>query len=85
MEIAWTLISVIILLILLFIIFLVNKKKKKRKFSKLTWFAFVFIFAGILFGDGKSTSYNLIGIGVILAVIDIIINSKKKKNAKHNK
>lgn len=76
---AWILISMIILLILLFIIFLVNKKKKKpEKFSRLTLLAFIFVLAGIIFGESRLIGYSLMGIGVLFAIIDVVIKSKKK-------
>tara|TARA_Y100000310_G_scaffold337938_1_gene426275 strand:+ start:7197 stop:7436 length:240 start_codon:yes stop_codon:yes gene_type:complete len=60
-------------------LFFVRKNKKKEKLTALTILAFGFIFAGILFSDGsRLIPYSLMGIGVVLAVIDIIIKLRKK-------
>jgi hypothetical protein len=40
--------------------------------------SFVFVIAGIVFGDDRLIGYGLIGVGIILAVVDIIMKSKKK-------
>jgi hypothetical protein len=37
-----------------------------------------FVLAGILFGENRLVGYALLGIGVILAVIDIVRKSKSK-------
>jgi len=58
--------------------FYVNKNKKEKKLSKLAGLSFAFIIAGIIFGDDRLVGYGLIGVGVILAIIDIIEKSKRK-------
>ncbi len=46
--------------------------------TPLTGLAFGFILAGIIFGDDRLIGYSLLGIGVILAVIDIFKKLKSK-------
>jgi EamA domain-containing membrane protein RarD len=70
-------ISIAVLLIIAIIFFFVNKKKPE-KLSKLASLSFIFVIAGVIFGDERLISYSLIGIGIILAVIDIVIKHKKK-------
>jgi len=48
-----------------------GKSRKDRKFTPLAGLAFAFILAGIIFSDDRLIGYSLIGVGVILAVIDI--------------
>ena len=75
----YILISIIILAIIAIIVIL-RRKKERKPLSKLAVFAFLFIIAGIVFGDNRLIGYSLMGAGVILAIIDIIKQSRKKKN-----
>lgn len=34
--------------------------------------AFTFVFAGILFGENRLIGYSLMGVGIILALIDMV-------------
>ena len=56
-----------------------RKNKKEKTLTPLATLAFMFILAGILFGDDRLISYSLFGIGIILAVIDVINKKKRKK------
>ncbi len=71
----YILISIIVLAVIMTILILVRKKMGKP-LSKLTAIAFMFVIAGIAFGDNRLTSYILMGFGVALAIIDIIRKSK---------
>jgi len=71
-------ISIIALLIIAALVFFVKKNKKQKRLSTLAGLSFVFVIAGIVFGDDRLTGYGLIGVGIILAVVDIIMKSKKK-------
>jgi len=66
--------SIIVLAIIALLVFFgnKNKNKKEKKLTPLAGLAFGFILAGIIFGDDRLIGYSLIGIGVILAIIDII-------------
>lgn len=70
-------IALLVLLIVVVVLFFNSKNKKPRKFSALAGLAFAFVLAGILFGENKFVGYCLIGIGLILAIIDIVRKSKK--------
>lgn len=74
----YILISILALLIIAIVIFLVKKNKKQKPLTPLEGFAFGFIIVGVVFGDSRLVGYSLIGIGILLAVIDIVIKSKKK-------
>ncbi len=71
-------ISIVVLAIIALVVFFVNKNKKDKKLTPLAGLAFGFVLSGIVFGDDRLIGYSLMGIGIILAVIDIIKKSKKK-------
>jgi len=71
-------ISITALLIIAALVFFVKKNKKQKRLSPLTGLSFAFVIAGIVFGDDRLIGYGLIGVGIILAVVDIIMKSKKK-------
>jgi amino acid transporter len=73
-------ISIVVLAIIALLVFFVNKNKKGKKLTPLASLAFGFILAGIIFGDDRLISYSLMGVGVILAIIDMI--KKLRKNDK---
>lgn len=74
----YVLIGIIVFAIIAVVVIL-NRKKVKRPLSRLAWFAFVFVLAGIIFNSNQYIGYGLMGIGVILAIIDIIKKEKLKK------
>jgi len=71
-------ISIVVLAIIAIFLVFLNKNKKKKKLSKLAGLSFAFILAGILFGDDRLIGYGLMGVGVILAIVDIVIKLKSK-------
>ncbi len=71
-------IAIVALIIVALLVFFVNKKKKGGKLTPLAGLAFAFIIAGIIFSDDRLISYSLLGIGIILAVVDIIKQRKSK-------
>jgi len=70
----YILIAIIVLLVIAVLVFLTGKKQ--NRLTPLAGLAFAFTIAGIIFSDNRSIGYSLIGIGVILAVIDIFRRSK---------
>ena len=72
----YILVSIVTLAVIAFLVF-VLKKGKEKKLTPLAAFAFGFVVAGILFGDERLIGYSLMGIGVLLAVVDIIRQRKK--------
>ena len=74
--------SVIILLVIAAIVIFARKNSKKKKqetITPLAGIAFGFILLGILFSDSRLIGYSLMGIGIILAVVDIVVRMKKRK------
>lgn len=77
----YILISIVVLLIIFILLFFTtknNKNKKQKILTPLASIAFAFVLGGTLFGDNKWLTYSLIGIGVLLAVIDMFIKLNKK-------
>lgn len=52
--------------------------KKKRGLSRLAGLAFAFVIAGIFLGGQKLIGYSLLGIGILLAIIDILRKASAK-------
>ena len=75
----FVLISIIVLLIIAIFLFFSKKNKKEKRITPLTGIAFGFIVAGIAFGNNRLIGYSLMGAGVLLAIIDIVINLKRKR------
>jgi heme/copper-type cytochrome/quinol oxidase subunit 4 len=73
----YIIISIAVLAIIAILVFFINKKKKEQGLTPLAKYAFIFVIAGILFGDNWMIGYSLLGIGIILAVIDIVMKLKK--------
>ena len=71
-------IAIITLLIIVVLLFVVGKSGKGRPLSPLAGVAFAFILAGILFSTNRLVGYGLMGVGVVLAVVDIIRKARNK-------
>jgi len=71
-------VSVIAILIIAVLVFFLKKNKKQKRLSPLVGLSFVFVIAGIVFIDDRLISYSLFGVGIALAVIDIIKKLKSK-------
>jgi len=67
----YILISVLVLAVVAVFLYFASRKKQKKGLTRLAALSFVFIIAGILFGENRLVGYSLLGIGIILAVIDI--------------
>ncbi len=64
-------------IIALFVIF-IGKHRKESRLTPLAGLAWGFIIAGIVFSDGRLIPYSLMGVGVILAIIDMIMKLRGK-------
>ena len=71
-------VSVAVLAVVALLVFFVGKNRKENRLTPLAGLAFGFIVAGIIFGDDRLIGYSLLGIGIILAVIDIFRRSRNK-------
>lgn len=70
--------SVVVLAVIALLVFLVGKNRKDKKFTPLAGLAFAFILAGIILGDDRLIGYSIMGVGIILAIIDIFKKLKSK-------
>jgi hypothetical protein len=63
------------------LVFFIGKSRKEYRLTPLAGLAFGFVLAGIIFGDDRLISYSLLGIGVLLAVIDMYRRSSYFTNS----
>jgi len=79
----YILIAIIVLLIIAILVVVVKKNKKVKPLTPLAGLAFVFILMGIfsisILEDNRLITYSLFGIGVVLAVIDMVMKRKGKQ------
>jgi len=75
----YVLISIVVLIIVAVLVFVVIRKKggKAKALTPLASLAFGFILAGLFFNENRIAGFGLLGIGVILAVTDMVIKMKK--------
>jgi lipopolysaccharide export LptBFGC system permease protein LptF len=64
-------ISVLVLALIAMLFYFTSRRKPEKGLSRLAALSFAFILAGIIFGENRLVGYSLLGIGVLLAVIDI--------------
>ena len=69
--------SILALVTIVAFVLLVKRAPERQRLSPLTGIAFAFIIAGMLFEDNRLIGYILLGIGVIIAVADIIVKAKQ--------
>jgi len=60
--------------LMLNLLFVYNKQK--RRLSRLAGVAFAFVIAGVFLGGQQWVGDSLLGVGVILAIIDIVQKNK---------
>jgi hypothetical protein len=78
MSLAFIIVSIVVLAVIAVLVFLVRGKRAQNRITPLAGVAFAFVLAGILFGEDRLIGYGLMGIGVILAVVDILNRSRNK-------
>ena len=71
-------ISIVVLAVIALLVVFLGKSKKENRLTPLAGIAFGFILAGIIFGNNRLIGYSLLGIGAIIAVIDIVKKLKSK-------
>ena len=74
----YILVSIVVLAVVAFLVLFPNKNRKENRLTPLAGLAFGFVVAGALFGDDRLIGYALMGVGVLIAVIDIFNRSRKK-------
>lgn len=71
-------ITIIALAVVIGLVTLSGRSKKASRLTPLTGLAFGFILAGILFGETRWLGFSLMGIGVILALVEIFKRARPK-------
>lgn len=71
------LVLAILALIVIAVVFVFLVGRKPRRISPLSSIALALVVAGIAFGESRWVGYTFIGIGVVLAVADAIVTSRK--------
>jgi len=71
-------VSIGVLAVIAILVFFAGKNNKEKRLTPLASFAFAFILAGILFSKNRFIGYGLMGVGVLLAVVDIFNKAKTK-------
>jgi hypothetical protein len=69
--------ALVVLVAIATLAYFIYQKREDKKPSPLVGLGLAFITMGILFGDSRLIGYGLIGIGVAIAVIDMIIKLNK--------
>jgi hypothetical protein len=70
-------IAIIVLGAIAAISFFIGKDRRGKRLSPLAGLAFAFVVAGIVFGEQRLVGYSLMGIGLVLAIIDVVIKKKR--------
>lgn len=70
-------VAIVVLLVIALLVFFTTKNRRENKLTPLAGLAFGFVLAGILFSEDRLIGYGLMGIGVLLAVVDIFRNRNK--------
>ncbi len=73
-------IAIVVLAVIAGLVTFAGRRKEKR-LTPLASLAFAFVLAGILFSQERWLSYGLLGIGVILAVVDIFRKGKPSNDS----
>jgi len=63
------------------LVFVVRRNVKEMKLTPLAGLAFGFVLAGIFFGEERLIGYGLLGVGILLAVVDIIKKWRRGKQS----
>jgi uncharacterized membrane protein YjgN (DUF898 family) len=77
-SLAFIIVSIVVLAVIAVLVFLIRGKRAQNRITPLAGVAFAFVLAGILFGEDRLIGYGLMGIGVVLAVADILNRSRGK-------
>ena len=70
--------SISVLAVVGTLVFLVRGKNAENRITPLAGLAFAFVVAGIIFGEDRLIGYVLMGVGIVLALADIVNRSRSK-------
>jgi dipeptide/tripeptide permease len=73
----YIIITLVVLVVIATLAFFIYQKRGEKKPSPMVGLGLAFIVMGIIFGQSRLIGYGLIGVGVALAVVDMIVRLKK--------
>ncbi len=73
----YIIITLVTLAVIAGLLILTKRMRPASKLSPLAGLSFAFVIAGICFGEYRLMGYCLMGVGVLLAVADMIQRSKR--------
>jgi uncharacterized membrane protein len=68
--------SIAVLAVIAALVFLIGRGGRETRLTPLAALAFACVVGGIVFGGDRVVGYSLMGIGVLLAVVDIVRKSR---------
>ena len=71
-------VSILALAIVALLVFFVNKNRKENRLTPLASLAFTCTVLGVVFSEDRLIGFSLMGVGVLLAVVDMVNRSKQK-------
>jgi hypothetical protein len=71
-------VSIVVLAVIALLVFVVRKNRTGNRITPLAGLALGFVLAGLFFGKDRFIGYGLMGVGILLAVVDIFRKSKLK-------
>ncbi len=69
--------ALIVLAVVAALIFLIRRDAMRNRLTPLAGLAFAFVLAGLFFGENRPVGYSLMGIGIVLAVLDMLNRSRQ--------
>ena len=69
--------SIVVLLVIAVLFVLAGRKRRESRLTPLSGLAFAFVVAGTVFGSDRLLGYGFMAVGVLLAVADMFISSRK--------
>jgi amino acid transporter len=70
-------VAILVLIIVVGLVFFTARKKNDAGLTPLAGLAFGFILAGLVFGSYRLVGYPFMGVGLVLAVMDMLRRSRK--------
>jgi membrane-bound ClpP family serine protease len=71
------LVTLAVLLFVAVLVFVFNRGGQHNRLTPLAAIAFCLIIAGILFNANQIVAFGLMGVGIVLAVLDVCLRRKK--------
>lgn len=71
-------ISIAVLIVVAVLVFVLRGQRSANRLTPLAGLAFALVLAGIVFGDNRLIGYGLMGFGLLLAVVDMFNQARRK-------